>query len=1748
MVGFASGLAPIAARPPTPPKENTAKASPSNGLWSNATGPVLLDTPDESPSSSADYFKDSTGKAQKKVGFTLLGTQYHRFSVGGQESDSDGQVRQLPRSRDCKSSKSILKAHTDNAGNPSSNELLTFDNTNLPAMLRSTTQHLASALRSSRLDAYSTLLACLSAYDEVPEAQEMAEKVAEITGYVRRDVTARNEGDGSLDIQLATQGLKLITVFLCTPTIAAMLSEDFCSFILERSILSLEDEASPKILVTHYMQLLEKQKFASKYMTVDRVNRLISVLDTVTARVKGNRVVGHRLMIYQRLLGQAKLLMVSRVGSWLDYLISGMLSTLKDIRTRAISFGVDASIQLGTTSSVSQAFLELFNRASADGTKVIHVLSSRLGEMANSKEDGTHVPQIWSVLVMFLRSRRGLLEGWEHLKAWLVVLQRCFNSGDGQTKSQANMAWNRLIFAINPDSLTSNSMAKMLRQPIISQLERKCSDKNFKQAKQSARSSYCVLLYYALRPTATHAQLDHYWDLYVDQILPSCFTASKNDINHACDILSALFSGNGKPKIWEENRANVGHVNPEDLPCLDPKWIRLRTAKIMQIFDKLFDDADWQLSKDGDAPIVLAWRSFSLALGNAGWKEVKVSMDAMNAIAHIINEVKLLLERSNAKLARERNALPINIASEADRSEIFDKIRILINETEAKVGSIPFLERRLIRTSQDCFEAAETPSSRSSKDPGSLNSPVAHLLNLLLRNVQQKSIATSYTDALKMMLDIALQSATSRRTQLGILRNFGRLITLDGIHQKEASVMFWELLAEGTSSALKQPQQNETHNDSPQYPGHEFRDAVKILELGIQLRSNHNGSTWDELHTHIIDALRKDAGDEAIGLVMIEPLAAFISKDDKMCDKFVLAAATLMLEAVRWPHSPYLMERAQRRLWGVNHVASKVTSHDPFDKLYSMVGAVLSTSYASLEMLPSATVIKFISAITNMIASCPPEFIGKVLFRIQLGLAPWIEDAKGILSLRSSSPFRNLYSEVNKLWTKVVSSIEHSVIFDTRFLFSIQEILVAGFRSRHKTVVNESILMWNSTFGAEGTLEYPEDLRTILQKLRSMTELRLPNFPEVNSEEVMSSPLQFVDSEEEEAMQPEPVMSPARPPPSVDPLERIAESIKGMPLSPDLRKAAVFQGSPSPALRGINTTPKARLRYNDSQIQFAAIDSSPLQPELAESQYLTDRQKEVKERQGREAAAMFPEIRSSPRSTSQPTEYNLPKLLLKSTRNPVPTSVIDKDTSPTHLPDALMNVFLGSSPTPTSKRSSERCSDDGPSSPPPFFSPPQNKQLPDVPLAHDDHAPIQVIVNAEDLPGDRFTGESLPSTKRYSCNGEPISAVVDAPEPVSEQEDASRLKAPQIPVDAHPMSDFDIYVDAPSLPSLNETFTEHNDNQANDVASSFRSDTSSHFSAEDDQVTAQLITEMERASSQQSAKHEETAKSAQGATKKRKRTADSSDMTKKTKRMPVSSGETVADCVMIDVREADRLRAVPPQQIKRELSASPSIPTSIQAVEETPIARNPLANRLRSLVASQSSSQERDTLITAKKASALRKKTRVSERLSGSTSGSPHQSPATSEDATKGDQWFPMGKTPSMGMFRWLQRSSVESEDRGSRPDPARTASSANEGNAEGMHDVSLVDHDAQHHTTTQNEGGESVASGGDGEAQAEAGGVVESEGDRPTAAGILQHFQSMLDKIKRVTFGPEEERAMVGILFECVKEVHEAGRRHISM
>ncbi len=1008
MVDVIRGLASFAARPPTPPRERndtiTNLASDNNPYFNNLIQQAVLDTPDDSPSSSGEYFGVSSDKGSKRVVFSPW-TKYHKpLSLGSKNAVSEGQIRPLPPSRDCQSSKSILKPYIETAATADTKEAVAVDLSDTPTMLRSATQHLASASRSSRLDAYMAILGCLSTYDDIPDTQALAERLLELTEFIRRDISARMDATGAPDTQLATQALKLLTTLLCTGTLGELIPEDFSSFIMDRCISVIEDQEMPKILVSHYMNLLIRQNFSSKVMSNDRISRLLSALDKVANRVNGNRVVCHRLMIYQRLLTQSKSLMKLRVGDWMDHLVAGMLSTFNEIRSRAIVFGLEAGLALGTTSTVSQACVDMFNRKSPEGRKVVDFLISRLNEMAARKEDGIHVPQIWSVAILFLRSRRRQVERWEHLKPWLMIIQLCFNSSDHQVKLEANIAWNRLVFAVNPDTSTSPSMVRMLRQPIVSQLDRKNSDKHPRHAEKVARSTYCNLLYYAFRPVPTHAQLDQFWEEYVSPVIPSNFSASKSDLNHACGIMAALFGGT-TPKVWDENRANTGGpTKPEDLPCLDPKWIRQRAATILKTFDRILDIADWQLDTEEKAPILLAWRSFTTAVGEAGNKEVKVSMESLTAVAQILTTIKHFWDRS---LKRQE------AAKTRDLSQTIQKVGLLINEAVSKIGSMPFIEKRLVQSSQDTFEAAETPSSRLSRRQGPLNSPILHLLNMVISGVGHDPVSQAYRDSIGSLVQIALESATSRRSRLGVLRDIARLLSTEGEHQWPAKVYLWQLIAEATKSAIKVPVSIDNHNDSPQHVGHDYREAIKILEAGLQQKSVENLDAWLSLSNAIVDLLHKEVGDGGVILVFTEPLAhAMVRENSQVCDDFLLDCAIALLETVSWPQSRQVMERAQKVLWGTS--SHKPQSLDPFSNLYTMVDTLLGTMYRQLESEASATMTRFLAAVTSLISLCPLSLKLILLKRIQQGLGLWVEDAKGLMTQSGSETTLNkVYAEVS---------------------------------------------------------------------------------------------------------------------------------------------------------------------------------------------------------------------------------------------------------------------------------------------------------------------------------------------------------------------------------------------------------------------------------------------------------------------------------------------------------------------------------------------------------------------------------------------------------------------------------------------------------------------------------------------------------------------------------------------------------------
>lgn len=1004
MVDFHPRLTSLTIRPPTPPKEIL------NEQFLSTTHDILLDTllatPEESPYSSAEYFAGSAEKLPKRVGFSPW-TKYHKpLGNGSQHSSWAVQVRALPPSRDCKSSKSILKPSIEPVHPTPMGDLPTLDQScSLSTMLDSALRHLASPSRNSRIDAYTALLGCLSAYDAIPEVHALVENLPTLTKFFHRDIVSVNEETGSLDTHLVAQTVKLLTFFVATPGISEFIPDDFCSFVIEQSIVSLEDQQIPKIVINHYMLLLAKQRFSPKHTTSDRMNRLITALHNVADTVKGNRVVGQRLMIYRRLLTQAKSLMIARVGDWIDHLITGMLSTIKDIRSWALYFGLEASFSLGTTRFVSQACMDMFNRESQDGKKVVDCLSSRLTEMASSKDDGVHVPQIWAIVILFLRSRRNQLESWEHFKMWLMIIQKCFNSSDSQMKFQANIAWNRLIFAVNLNPFTSSAMIKMLRQPIASQLDRKSSQKAAKPAKRVARSSYCTLLYYAFRPATTYAQLDQYWEEYITHMFPCDRATTPQDVDHYCEILDALLSSS-QPKVWDDNRINVSDpVKPDELLPVDPKWVRSRSARILKAFENLLSLADWQPRKDKEAPIVLAWRSLTTALGEASNKEVKVSMETMTAVAHLVNTIKRFWYQGlKQKDAKARGF-----------SHVIDQFELLIQEAIVKIGTIPFTEKRLMQSSQDSFEAAETPSSRSIRPQGSLSSPVSSLLSLLVSNIGDDGIPDNYTGAIEKLVELALRSATSRRTQLAVLRDLLYSIPLEESNISNGKFLLWQLIAKAASLALRSVRGTEEHGDSPQNVGYEYRDAAKILEFGILQDVREAVLEWEDLGTNLAHNLSQEIGFEAVMLIIIEPLAAALDQLNTLgCSGFSLTSATFLLKNAKWPSSRRAMERARKELWGVGSVSQKQANIDPFDHLYSMTNTLLNNAYSQLKTDIPVAIIDLLLALTSFINSCPVPLKRMLLKQIQQGLATWIEDAEGVLyDCNSVNEFTSIYHAVS---------------------------------------------------------------------------------------------------------------------------------------------------------------------------------------------------------------------------------------------------------------------------------------------------------------------------------------------------------------------------------------------------------------------------------------------------------------------------------------------------------------------------------------------------------------------------------------------------------------------------------------------------------------------------------------------------------------------------------------------------------------
>ncbi|PYI03750.1 telomere length regulator protein [Aspergillus sclerotiicarbonarius CBS 121057] len=1049
-------LGPLSARPPTPPRTSSRMLS---EIDRTEDSPVVVHTPRDSPFSVNGSTGAPSSRQSKRVNFSPWTRYIKPPSFANSAAKSKSDLKSLPPSNECKPTKSILKPSTSHSpvNSPS-----TGPHTAVPfaMLLESILQQLAGEAISSRLDAYMQFFGAIRAYDNLPGDQNIVARLGLITQFIQRDVS--RDLSGPLHTNLVIQALKLAVALVWHTEISARLPDDFKVFLVDHSITCLQDAKMPKSVVTHYLSVLSTQNFNAKIMTNARVIRILTVLHELTNRVTGSAIVSQRLAIYLRVLNQSKSVFVSNAALWMDHLISGLLHHVKDIRIKAISVGFQTSIACGPNPTLSKCVREIFGRPLDEGRKLVTEICERMTRMMAIADCGVHVPQIWSVIILLLRSKKFNVDQWEHFKEWVLVLQKCFNCSDSAIKAQAIVGWNRFVFVVGPSDTTSPSLLRMLSKPIVSQFDRKKQDK---QPSQLALCSYYNLLYYAFRPSASFQHLDVVWEEYVASPASSIFSSVPSLSDRLAHVLSNML-WSPQAKMWVENKVNESNkLDPEELPSIDSKWIRSRITSVLSVFEEIFRSSVWTADIER-SNIAAAWLNLSRALSYASSKEITPTPESMQAVAHVLGLLQRLWNAGPASL---------NAAVEDSSTEAFyDRFSFLSTSMIYSLGSARFTEKLLLKTADETFQAATTPTHRHPRANASLDSPVLHFLRFISELPGNPKPTPSYLRLVNRVLEATCSDKLSRSSRLEILRQCSDIHlsdTASPIGQDSLAETVWKSAARSSESSLSSfPMETARGRDGSVC--RDYENIVSILSAGLKFSDVFE--VWNPLVESLIRVVRTEKGDQSIATMAVEPLAESIMNQGAR-NTYLPSASLLRLSL----SIPYCHEPAGSNTQGL------AFPHNLID----LVNKTLLESYEGFDPVETSGVADFIESLTSLLGSGVSTFRAAILARLQQPLARYVKDEERKLNVESGVESRIL-TACRALSSAVLNILQASQPHDSQCIQRFEPIICAGLESTHASVTKRFLDFWNSSFRLQESLSCPETVSCALQNLEDHIKLQ----------------------------------------------------------------------------------------------------------------------------------------------------------------------------------------------------------------------------------------------------------------------------------------------------------------------------------------------------------------------------------------------------------------------------------------------------------------------------------------------------------------------------------------------------------------------------------------------------------------------------------------------------------------------------------
>lgn len=1074
-------------RPPTPPRELGNKKilgrtiSPTESDLSESGG---VPPGASSPLSSTD----EVGK-RKKVNFSPW-TRYHKA-----DSPQPGSAPTTPTGRSSRPLKSILKPFQQTPLSNSTN--ISFEPPRDPqefaSMIESFTVALASAERSKRADTYLTFANALRAYDVVPDVQAIESKMPLLISFIRRDLVAKMPDSGTPDTNLITKALKLLSILVYLPYLVEKMDDGDMAGILQHIIGVLESPDSPKQIVNAFLLLLTQQKFPSRIMNTERASSIIATVSTLMERHSSSTAIAaERTAVYGKLLAQSRQAMINKASVWInDTLPLLFTSASSDLRNRSLQFLSEAAKQLGGDAKVTRAFREAMGRVTDnDGEPLFTKVSERCNYFIKNG-DGVHVAQIWGLVILFQRGRLPV-SSWEFFSPWLTTIQQCFNNSDTAVKVMANVSWAKLIFVISlqSDRFTNKKNLDLLIKPLLGYLDPKNANTISRTARQAALAGCYTLLYYSFRPNTPYKEITNFWNLIVTRLVERMLY-STSESRSGLRMLTALFDGS-HTVVWNENRAlEKDWIKFTDIGRLDPKWVRLNFSMVLKTVETALRKCEWEDSEN-KANVRVMWKKLIRTLADAGRKEVRVSTELMEALAHLINLFRKVWREGPASLG-------------TGSPDVFvERFAFLASTTMQSIDAFCFGDRQLSIDAEENAIPIATPSSKSGSSQLVTYPPILLLFRLFLRPFKDAVVNETYCETAKAILKICCDANDSRRKKLSILSSCispPAWQTEDTIDER-----IWQSIAELACDSL--PLVKDKSLSTPSAPAWEFRDAVRILEYGMRYEKN---PVWSKLLNLFASTVRQENGEVQVAKAVLEPLAQFVARQKLEGDADNLLRSTAAIFDCASVTTSKEPEPGSALRLGVGR---RIGDSGMLEMLYDTTTKLLSYSYNSADRNTAEldTPLMLLEAIGGFLSRCSPSSLVLIVKRLQSGIEPWISDNNQLFSgaaIRASVTKRSRPSSsvtrLTKVWSQYCAALSKLPKHDSINLQALAPFIVCGLGSKKKVIATEAVKMWNATWGNQEGLEYPTSVRKVMRKLRQIADIKLPSFPEDIDEVIQHS-------------------------------------------------------------------------------------------------------------------------------------------------------------------------------------------------------------------------------------------------------------------------------------------------------------------------------------------------------------------------------------------------------------------------------------------------------------------------------------------------------------------------------------------------------------------------------------------------------------------------------------------------------------------